>query len=337
MRWALKLDPSRLELKSLRRLIRSWFVVNFPGRSKSRGTTACYGKELAIIGHQFNVKCVSDMIDVSGIRKDLLPIERWNEMTKSERRRFIRQHDIMHFLWGQRNVRTFVWARLFGTKMINHYIGTDVLWLLRSSKSQKRRVYLISLLANETFCVSPNLRDELDSLNIRSDLLPIHFRESPTPLPALPEKAAAFTYIPKHRSEFYGWDLVERLIRDFPAVTFYILAHDGEDVPTYKNARFLGWQDNIEKWIRNSNIHLRLTEHDGLPKTVLESLAYGRHVIYNQEFPHCRFAGNYDELRRQFRALLKDLKLNRDGADFVREHFAPARIKEQYLNLYLQK
>jgi len=85
---------------------------------------------------------------------------------------------------------------------------------------------------------------------------------------------------------------------------FYILGHDGENIIKYDNVKFLGWQNNIEKWIKASYIHLRLTEHDGLPRTILEALAFGRQVIFTQKFPFCNYIRDYSELKTTINCIL---------------------------------
>ena len=291
--------------------------------------------KLAIIGHEFNMICLNEIIKNSEMEISKINIEKWNSITKSERKELIRKYDFIHFLWGQRNVNEFLFAKIKNTKFINHYIGTDVLQLLNSGNSTKRRAYICSLFAYRTLSVSENLSKELNSIKIKDQILPLNFREIPLKFPELPQKPAVYTYLPQHRIQFYGWKLLERLIIDFPDVTFYILAHDGSYLPEYGNVQFVGWTNNIESYIEKSIIHLRLTQHDGLPKTILEALANGRQVIYTQKFPHCYFAQNYEEVKKSFQEIINKPELNYPGAVYIKENFNPELIRQKLLNLYL--
>ena len=291
-------------------------------------------KTITLVGHRFIIDIIADMLKQADYDIQLVTINRWNDMNKVEKKECIRQTDIMHFLVGRRDVRYFAYARFHGIKTINHYVGTDVLWLLRASRSKKHRAFLSNLIANRTFCVCPHLQKELRSIQIRSDILFINHREMPDELPLLPEKLAVYTYIPQHRSAFYGWPLIKRLAHDFPSVDFYVLAHDGSDEKVSENITFLGWQDSIEKWIKKSYIYIRITDHDGLPKAIIEALAYGRQVIFNHAFPHCCYAKSYDELRSELSDLLHKPALNVKGAQYMREFFHPDIIRKNFINMY---
>ena len=96
----------------------------------------------------------------------------------------------------------------------------------------------------------------------------------------------------------------------------------------------MGWQEDVGQWIESSVIHLRMTEHDGLPKTILEALAYGRQVISTQKFPHCYVAANYEKLKVHFDHIITAPKLNVAGAEYIKKHFHPKIVKEQLADLY---
>lgn len=291
-------------------------------------------KKIIMIGPPLITKNTADMLKDKNFQIQTLSHDHWKKMKFYEKKDIIRQMNIVHFMWGQRKINVFLWARLSGVKTINHYRGTDVLWLLKDKKYNKFKAFVSNVLADRTLCVSSNLKDELDLLKIHSAILPGNIKVCPNVIPELRQNLGVYTYIPKERSDFYGWSLVEKLIQDFPDITFYILAHDGNSLNKYQNVEYLGWQDNMERWIKKSYIHLRLTEHDGLPKTVLEALAYGRQVIYSQRFPFCRYAATYPEIKEQFSNLIEKQKLNVEGARYIKEHFHPEKIKQKYIDLY---
>ncbi len=291
-------------------------------------------KKVALIGLPYFTEQIAKVISGEDFSFKILSHETWKKMSFPQKKYFLSDVQVVHFIWGQRKVNVFLWAKWRGLIMINHYVGTDVLRLLEGKKSNWIKAKISNLLASKTLSISPNLQSELKSLGIPSEVSSFHVLELPDNLPPLPEFPAAFAYIPAEREDFYGWHYVEQLIRDFPQVTFYILGHKGEGKEKFENAQFLGWQADITPWIRASHIYIRMTKHDGLPRTILEALSYGRQVIFNREFPHCRYAGDYRQLKEQFADLLAHPELNVEGAQFVREKFHPDAIKKQLIDLY---
>jgi hypothetical protein len=291
-------------------------------------------KKITLIGPKFIIESLAELCRDEPYEFRLLSNPNWNKMKLLDRVRYLGSSDLVHFLWGQRKLFIFLWAKISGIKIINHYIGTDVLVLLNEIPSKKFKAYLCNLLADKIFCVSPNLQNELKLIDIQAKLFPIAFKQYPDKIPKLPQNLNVFTYIPDGLEELYGWPSVEQLVQDYPDMQFFILANSGKNLNHYLNVKFLGWQENTEKWIHESYIHLRLTKHDGLPKTILEALAYGRQVIYSEEFPYCYSAKNFPELKERFDKLISQPKLNIDGAKYVRNEYHPVKIKQAIVNLY---
>ncbi len=291
-------------------------------------------KKITLVGPPFIVESLLHLLSNEPYQFQLLSHEDWRKMEFTRRMDYLRDTNLIHFFWGQRKLVDFIWAKVSGTKVINHYIGTDVLRLFNEKPSKKFKAYLSNLLADRIFCVSPWLQEELTLLDIPAEILPNVFREYPEQISGLPEKPNVYTYIPEGRGEFYGWLIIEKLVQDYPNIQFFVLANKGEEVNHYPNVKFLGWQDDIKQWIQKSYIYLRLTRHDGLPKMVLEALASGRQVIFSGEFPYCHKATTYTELKSCFDRLLKEPKLNLEGAKFVRNVYHPVKTKQALVTLY---
>ena len=104
-------------------------------------------------------------------------------------------------------------------------------------------------------------------------------------------------YLPHKRYEFYGLQYIERLVEDFQDVTFYIVADELHRLAHFRNVRSLGWVSEMEPVWELVGLGVRITEHDGYPRTVLEALARGKYVVHNRAFDGCWFASNYEEIR----------------------------------------
>jgi hypothetical protein len=83
-----------------------------------------------------------------------------------------------------------------------------------------------------------------------------------------------YTYIPKNRYKFYGGRIVEKIQKKCKHKINII---DGCYAYTRKN---------LMDVYRRCFYCLRLTEHDGLPNSVVEMGLMGRKSIYNGETPH---------------------------------------------------
>lgn len=57
------------------------------------------------------------------------------------------------------------------------------------------------------------------------------------------------------------------------------------------NVHFLGWREDMADLYKKSTVVLRLTEHDGWARTVVEGLAMARHVIYTYPVPFATKVG----------------------------------------------
>lgn len=291
-------------------------------------------KNITLVGPLYIVENLLQLFSGEPLCFQFLSHEEWYKMKFSRKIGYLQNTNIMHFLWGQRKLGDFIFAKILGIRIINHYIGTDVWRLMKEKPSKKFKAYLSNLLADRVFCVSAGLQKELSLLGTQAKILPLAFGSYPDIVPQLPKRLNVYSYVPESRSEFYGWSFIEQLIRQYPDIQFYILANKGNGYHHYPNVEFLGWQDDIRQWIKDSYIYLRLTQHDGLPKMILEALAYGRQVIFSGEFPHCHRSTNFSELKSCFDNLLNKPKLNHEGAKFVREEYNSAKIRQTFVSLY---
>jgi len=83
-------------------------------------------------------------------------------------------------------------------------------------------------------------------------------------------------------------------------------------------------------------IYLRLIKHDGLPHTVLEALARGKHVVWTYKFPYCYEVGTVEEAKEAIMAILNKNKPNIDGMHYVHAHFSSSKIMESLKQKYLE-
>jgi glycosyltransferase involved in cell wall biosynthesis len=139
------------------------------------------------------------------------------------------------------------------------------------------------------FAGAPWLAKEVEAMGLPATFVPVPALLPEWAPPPLPDRPVFLIYIPEGRESFYGWPLIEQAARTLPSVRFLVLKHRPiANAPA--NIEFLGslaFADMAKIYARSTGI-VRLPEHDGMSMTVLEALAYGRHVIWNYPFGACR-------------------------------------------------
>jgi hypothetical protein len=222
-----------------------------------------------------------------------------------------------------------------GRPLVNHWIGTDVYRFLHDRPLKRwLKKRLISGVSATHLADSENLRIELASLGVSAAVLPLISRLSiPPEPPPLPERFAVLSYLPSDRWDFYHGDLVLEVARRLPDIEFHIAASASlpEKLP---NVTAHGFVTDIRPLMLQVSAYLRITVHDALAKLVLESLAYGRHVLWNQDLPHCRRVTNVEECVRALAELRASGRSNLEGHAFVKANYDPGILAASFLALY---
>lgn len=189
-------------------------------------------------------------------------------------------------------------ARLFGCMIVRWWVGSDVLYCLRS-EAEARASQALDRLVDLNLAVAPHLVEELAAIGIRAEFSPSVCNLStgeagpPTVLPR-----SVLVYLPSNRKDFYGHDLVAAAIEKNRDLEFVIVGDESHALSAFPNVCSLGWiEDMGEIWPR-VGVLLRMTEHDGLPRMVLEALANSRYVIYAWPLDGCWHARSCDEMLR---------------------------------------
>lgn len=233
------------------------------------------------------------------------------------------------YVVGNFSERIVRFAGLCRKKLIIHWIGTDVYNYLRAPR--RLRVYDHAM----HLACSPLLRQELASVGIRAQFIPIVPQQLPMELQSVPPRHAALAYIPQGKETFYHAELVTALAARHPDIPFYIVANKGFGTPAADNVIFCGTLDagQMEEMYRKISVLVRLPEHDGLSLMLMEALAKGKQVVYRYEHPGAVAPASMDidAVDRAFCSVIeKAPELNLVGHDYVLEHYAPEKIQELY-------
>lgn len=211
-------------------------------------------------------------------------------------------------------------ASLAGCRVIRWWVGTDVLLALDDPAAARRLDAAVDL----NVAVAPHLVDELSTIGIGARHVPSVYDLTAVddPLPdALPPGVLA--YLPTRRHAFYGMAAVEAAARASPDLPFVVVGDEAHALAHLPNVDSLGWVgDMAEVWPRIGCV-LRITEHDGLPRMILEALARGRHVIYAWPLEGCRLARSAPEVQAAL-AEIRRLGPNTAGREAARRLAADA-------------
>lgn len=213
-------------------------------------------------------------------------------------------------------------------------IPVIVIWAGSDVTKAQSDPFGLELVKQEGFthlAVAPWLVDELRSLGIQAQYVPVAGMRPGSPVRPVTRKFSVLTYLPEPRRDFYGEELVYRVARSMPSVLFRVVGAGDRSAAAPPNVEFAGHVQDMEKGLDDCTVLLRQPRHDGTSMLVLEALARARHVIWNYEFPHVRTARGADEVLQVLRDLESqqrsgELDLNIAGREYVLEHFSRSKI-----------
>jgi len=226
---------------------------------------------------------------------------------------------------------------MLGIPIVIHWIGTDVLNVTKYFDKNPGSIKVAQRFIH--WATAPWLVDELRELGIEASFVPSPSKKrsmflSQAP-PKLPNRFTILTYIPDSKPEFYGWDRILRLAKDFPEIDIVVVRGEGKFIKDFPpNIKFLGWVDNMYDIYKNCTAVVRITKHDGYAGTILEPLILGRYAVWTYPFPGVHQAQDYSSLRSYIESLLKLhrkglLKINTKGREFIQQNLNPELLSIQ--------
>lgn len=238
--------------------------------------------------------------------------------------------DYLYIVFAQRNnSKNLILARLLKKKVIMHWIGTDVYQTIHSDKPE---IYTGNI---HHICGSKLLHDELKSINISADIIPILPLKMNMDIIKQPEKHSVLIYLPEGKEDFYGADRIRELAIRNPNIEFHIVANQGYKPLELPNVIFHGRlnSEEMNDMYKNISILLRIPKHDGLSMMVIEALAKGKQVLYKYEHPYVYTPKslNIDDLDKTFKEIIAtEPSENKKGHDYVAEYYTEKEIMGLY-------
>ncbi|MBK6563065.1 hypothetical protein [Candidatus Amarobacter glycogenicus] len=289
---------------------------------------------ILILGLPYFGALLADALAGLGWRAEFLPhpgrsAAGWARVAKAAARA-----DIVYLI-GSRIDRASPQDRLLRLRrrpVVIHWVGTDV----QIAVDEHRR-HNISLRVAERpihWCDAPWLVDELRTIGVVSEYVPLPIPIETAPAPPLPETFSVLLYYPVDAfdREVFDIETMLRLPLEFPAARFVLIPSPPETLPAPlpRNLEARAWVDDMEALYRETTVVVRLTSHDGQSFMAAEALSRGRYVIWTHPMPGCIKAEGPEAVTKALGSLLKKhddgvLKLNTSGRRAALERFGKGR------------
>ncbi len=197
--------------------------------------------------------------------------------------------------------------RLRRKPVVIHWVGTDV--KLAREVHRKGRVSVRIAEKAHHWADAPWLVEELRTIGVSSEYVPLPITLHEGRSPALPSEFAVLLYCPREPAyrEVFDLETMLRLPEAFPGVPFLLIASPPESLPgpLPPNLTATEWVDDIEPVYKRTTVLVRLTHHDGQSFMVAEALSRGRYVIWSHPMPGCIQASTFEEVSAALHALLE--------------------------------
>ncbi len=247
--------------------------------------------------------------------------------------KLIKNADIIYFFNGtaiNKLRRLFLIRFLLRKQVIVHFIGTDALNFLNHNHIKKPSWILSLLLCNKVFGISKNIVQEL-SPYLKIKYIPICFDKLKYPLISYPKEFSALIYLPPTNPDFYGFQIIKKIIKKNDDINFIILGNNDKRLSIFKNVMFkkIDYNMNMNKIYDQATVLIRLTKHDGLSNMVLESLARGKHVIWTQPFKYCHHVLREVKDVQEKIEKIKKLPTNREAMPWIQKNYNSLKLLNQ--------
>ena len=229
-------------------------------------------------------------------------------------------------------------ALRFNKKIVQHFIGSDVLSAQNDFKTNNVNSYLVE--RSTYLCEVDWIKDELEAISIKSDVVSIAVYDK-NPISQQPKKFSVLTYIGKGKEEFYGIDTLIEVANVLDDIEFKIAGIDSYNKELPDNIKLLGWID-MDKEFQNSVCYIRNAKHDGLAFSLLEALGYGKIVFYNYKFPYTNYFANSDGLIKQIQNVKNQfdknkLDINHKAIDFIKTEYSKDKVLGNLVLIFKKK
>jgi len=169
-------------------------------------------------------------------------------------------------------------------------------------------------------------------------------------VPSIPEKPMSvmplppsdmFTvasYIPPHRTNFYGYPIIIEVARQMPDVWFHLfpskaIRWNPKVKPPLPNVRFMPFvegDEKVEAWSRCSAF-ISIPVHGGVSLMLIEFMQMGRRCISNKKLPHVFYVDEPptpDKIIPKLKEIMKFKEPDTKASKYYHEEYSPKKVLE---------
>lgn len=210
-----------------------------------------------------------------------------HDLTRAEWIRQLRSAEAIVVIWYHAmpayTLSQLAMAVALNVPIVRWWVGSDVLNVL-AREDVRRSASRLDGIVSTNVAVAPHLSSELASVGIHAEVVP-----SPLDPDLVTSEVAESTdhvrpilmYLPGTQKEFYGFEIVQRVIEANRDLRFIIIADETHALTSHPNVESLGWVDDMKSLYSKAGCILRITKHDGLPRMLIEGMLRGMYAIYS--------------------------------------------------------
>jgi hypothetical protein len=244
----------------------------------------------------------------------------------------LRRCDLVYQIGGRVSTGKFLRAAKLAGKdrIVMHWVGSDTLDQKIETNAGRSDPWVLNSIHH--WADSPWIFKEVESLGISCELVPLPSARVPARPLAMPKEFSVLVYVPSvERTELYGLDMIFAVARNLPQISFELVGlRDGPLRDHPPNIRSHSRIANLSAFYERASVVWRPARHDGLSWMVLESLGYGRHVLWTYPFPGCTRVESASEATAEIQRLYElhknhKLAMNHEGVAFIQssEYYPP--------------
>lgn len=290
--------------------------------------------KIALVGA--HTESLNQALSKRGYNTILLPT------THLPKGKLIKNVDIILGAYFQSAWPWFVIGKLKRKKTICHWVGSDSV-LANQGLKRKLQTKIFSKFIDLHIAVSSRIKDELTDKGIESIEL-FHGSDIEPEEIQMPKRVGALVYFIEGREKLYGVKRVVEISENLDYIDFYFVGHFKPEKYKKKydkvNLHFLGYVDLNELWPKISVI-VRMTEHDGFPKIIVEAYSKGRYVIHNYPLPGVILCETNEDVVYELIKIQNDNVVNKKGIELFNKQFHYDKFLKKFdeicLSLYNPK